>query len=247
MEQEITYFRGAKPDRMTVFPRAPGGGPPARPSAGTGSSAGGRGGGSPERVMRTVYLPSANTDSMMLKIESLQAQLNEQKQFANERISALLSDRRIREQDEEAHRVAYNQRLDAQAGKLKKTEATLLQTTKDLIVLRREKQEAASAAVAAEAALAQERAAMEAQLGDVAREAGERVEAARALAEAKTEEYVGAFREQLKAREEELINLEGVHSAVKAQYEKRVADLAAKVKALEEKVGVVGVAGVVVV
>mmetsp|Transcript_37410 Transcript_37410/g.94558 ORF Transcript_37410/g.94558 Transcript_37410/m.94558 type:complete len:217 (+) Transcript_37410:428-1078(+) len=76
---------------------------------------------------------------------------------------------------------------------------------------------------------------METQLGDVAREAGERVEAARALAEAKTEEYVGAFREQLKAREEELINLEGVHSAVKAQYEKRVADLAAKVKALEEK------------
>ena len=31
-----------------------------------------------ERVMRTVYLPTANTDSLMLRIESLQAQLNEQ-------------------------------------------------------------------------------------------------------------------------------------------------------------------------
>ena len=28
--------------------------------------------------MRTVYLPTANSDSLMLRIESLQAQLNEQ-------------------------------------------------------------------------------------------------------------------------------------------------------------------------
>lgn len=34
-----------------------------------------------ERVMRTVYLPTANSDSLMLRIESLQAQLNEQVGF----------------------------------------------------------------------------------------------------------------------------------------------------------------------
>lgn len=31
--------------------------------------------------MRTVYLPTANSDSLMLRIESLQAQLNEQVGF----------------------------------------------------------------------------------------------------------------------------------------------------------------------
>ena len=31
--------------------------------------------------MRTVYLPTANSDSLMLRIESLQAQLNEQVNF----------------------------------------------------------------------------------------------------------------------------------------------------------------------
>eukprot|EP00959_Pyramimonas_sp_CCMP1952_P106565 2228107-Pyramimonas_sp.AAC.2 len=31
-----------------------------------------------ERVMRTVYLPTTNVESLLLKCESLQAQLNEQ-------------------------------------------------------------------------------------------------------------------------------------------------------------------------
>lgn len=222
VEQEITYFRGAKPDKMTVFPRATAG--PAVPHPAKPSSPGKRQHvGSPERVMRTVYLPSANTDAMMLKIESLQvptstysllsaarilqpigvwmktasmfliylnspslncpplnqAQLNEQRQFSNERITALLADRRIREQDEEAGRVAYNQRIDAQAAKLRRTEETLLATTKDLIVLRREKQEAQSRAVAADAALVQERRRMTETISDTKREAAERIEQVR--------------------------------------------------------------------
>lgn len=56
------------------------------------------------------------------------------------------------------------------------------------------------------------------------------------LAEAKTDEYVNTFREQLKQREEELINLEGVHSAVKAQHEARAAQLEAKIEKLEGQV-----------
>jgi len=49
-----------------------------------------------DRVMRTVFLPAANTESLILKIESLQAQLNEQRKFSNERIAALLEVRRCR-------------------------------------------------------------------------------------------------------------------------------------------------------
>ena len=77
VEQEVTYFRGAKPDKMTVFPRSASGIP--QPHGSQGADAGGSNknnqrSGSPERVMRTVYLPSANTDAMMLKIESLQVE-----------------------------------------------------------------------------------------------------------------------------------------------------------------------------
>jgi coiled-coil domain-containing protein 77 len=51
-----------------------------------------------QRVLRTVYLPSANADALQLKVESLQAQLEEQKQFAAERFEAMKQDRELREQ-----------------------------------------------------------------------------------------------------------------------------------------------------
>lgn len=38
--------------------------------------------------------PQASYDGLMLKIESLSAQLNEQKQLGNERVAALVEDRR---------------------------------------------------------------------------------------------------------------------------------------------------------
>ena len=60
--------------------------------------------------MRTVYLPTANTESLILKVESLQAQLQEQKKFTNERVAALLEDRRIREADEELRRKMTDRR-----------------------------------------------------------------------------------------------------------------------------------------
>lgn len=51
-----------------------------------------------QRVLRTVYLPAANADALQLKVESLQAQLTEQKQLASERVAALMQDRTLREQ-----------------------------------------------------------------------------------------------------------------------------------------------------
>ncbi len=68
MEQEITYNRDGKPNTVTVYPRRGQENNAKRASQADAS----------ERVMRTVYLPAANADNLMLKVESLQAQLNEQ-------------------------------------------------------------------------------------------------------------------------------------------------------------------------
>ena len=68
LEQEITYSREGKPSTVTVFPRRGQENIPKRANQQDAS----------ERVMRTVYLPAANADNLMLRIESLQAQLNEQ-------------------------------------------------------------------------------------------------------------------------------------------------------------------------
>lgn len=68
LEQEITYNRDSKPNIVTVYPRHGQENMPRKANQAEGS----------ERVMRTVYLPAANADNLMLKVESLQAQLNEQ-------------------------------------------------------------------------------------------------------------------------------------------------------------------------
>lgn len=51
-----------------------------------------------QRILRTVFLPAANSDALRLKVESLQAQLAEQKQLSFERVEALKQDRQLREQ-----------------------------------------------------------------------------------------------------------------------------------------------------
>jgi coiled-coil domain-containing protein 77 len=56
-----------------------------------------------------------------------------QKKFADERIAALMEDRRIRQEDFEASQAAANRKLDEMAASLKRAEERLQHTTHDLI------------------------------------------------------------------------------------------------------------------
>jgi len=90
LEQTVTYKQGGPPNSITAYPKASAGfgaagattstaGPrdqrqqyqqQQQPKAGAGSSG--------ERVLRTVFLPTVDSDFLLLKVESLQAQLKEQ-------------------------------------------------------------------------------------------------------------------------------------------------------------------------
>lgn len=89
LEQTVTFKQGGAPSSVTAFPKQPQG--PAASAgaaaarAGSPSKAASRVGGKPgaagstgERVLRTVFLPTVDSDFLLLKVESLQAQLNEQ-------------------------------------------------------------------------------------------------------------------------------------------------------------------------
>eukprot|EP00775_Hariotina_reticulata_P012249 gene12249-12386_t len=54
------------------------------------------------------------------------------------------------------------------------------------------------------------------------------------ILDSKTREYVDKFREQVRSRDEELINLASLHTATKAAADKRIADLEARVTKLLE-------------
>ncbi|MQK85078.1 hypothetical protein EI035_23845 [Escherichia coli] len=83
LEQTITHRQdGGPPCSVTVYPKPYPQHPQQQqqqPSRGGKSpQRGAEAGGSGERVLRTVFLPTVDCDFLLLKVESLQAQLNEQ-------------------------------------------------------------------------------------------------------------------------------------------------------------------------
>lgn len=88
LEQTVTFKQGGAPSSVTAFPKPQGAAASAGAAAaraGSPSKAASRVGGKPgaagsagEHVLRTVFLPTVDSDFLLLKVESLQAQLNEQ-------------------------------------------------------------------------------------------------------------------------------------------------------------------------
>ncbi|KIZ06949.1 Coiled-coil domain-containing protein 77 [Monoraphidium neglectum] len=224
LEQQITYRGDGLPAASTL---------PAAGAAGAGQQPGQAGGGG-GNVMRTVFLPTANADALLLKIESLQAQLNEQRALSEERVEALLVDRKVRQQEEERHRANFLVQIEALSTKVTQLEDTLRQTTKDYIEARRARQDAEARAAAAEAQMHREVDAARADSVRERRAAKQEARDAAAVAEARMREYVDRFREQVRAREEELTNLASLHASTKAAADKRIADLEARASRLQD-------------
>lgn len=72
----------------------------------------------------------------MLQIQSLKAQLSEQKSFAHERIAALLEDRRVAEMDGDAQAVAMRAALEHALERQGGLQEALEATTRDFIKVR---------------------------------------------------------------------------------------------------------------
>lgn len=154
-EQRLAYGRGRGgaasengPQATMVFPR---GGPGSSRAASPGRS-GGSGGPAapqPERVLRTVYLPTPQTEAAALRCEALAAQLAEQKRFAAEQVAALREDSAIREREAAAHAAALARTADDLAQKLAAAEETLRCTTRDYILAKQQRDAAEGAAAAA--------------------------------------------------------------------------------------------------
>uniref|UniRef100_A0A383VMW0 Uncharacterized protein n=1 Tax=Tetradesmus obliquus TaxID=3088 RepID=A0A383VMW0_TETOB len=239
LEQTITHRQdGGPPCSVTVYPKPypqhaqqqqqqpmRGGKSPQR-----GAEAGGSG----ERVLRTVFLPTVDCDFLLLKVESLQAQLNEQRQLHEERVAALLADRQLRAQEEERQRANLAAQVESLAKQVKQLEETLRITTREYILARREKQDAQAAAAAAQAQMVSDVAAARAELAAAQRQARAEVEKATAAADRSMRDYVDKFRDQVRSREEELMNLGSLHTATKAAADKRITELEGRVSRLLE-------------
>ena len=207
VEHEITYSRDTKPETASYLSVE---------------------GQEREGEDRTFYLPGAHTETLLMQVKSLEAQITEHKKFANERIAALLEDRRIREQEEDAHRVHYEgARYDLQ-DKLKNTEDLLYRATKDVLKMRQEKQEAETRAAEADSAI------KTAHEGLTRKFMSEQTKLAKKIKQ-RYEDRLRSYKEKLEESMTTMVNMEAAHSALKMNYEKRIADLESSLQKLKKK------------
>lgn len=108
-------------------------------------------------LLRTVYLPTAQQETLALKCEALAAQLAEQKRFASERIAALLEDRTVREREAAAQATTMAAALEELTERLRGSDEALRRTTKDWITAKQQRDAAAAEAAAARSQLAEQR------------------------------------------------------------------------------------------
>ena len=213
VEDEITYLRETKPETVTLI-------------EGEESDASGNGGSG--KGTGTIYLPAAHTETLLLQVKSLEAQLSEHKKFANERIAALLEDRRIREQEEDSHRIHYEgERYDLQ-DKLKNTEDLLYKATKDVLKMRQEKQQAETRAAESDSAI------RTAHDGLTRKFQSEQTKLAKKVTK-RYEERLRSYKEKLEESMSTMVNMEAAHGALKMNYEKRIAELENSLVRLKKK------------
>lgn len=74
--------------------------------------------------------------TLLLQIESLQAQLEEKTSLANDQINSLLEDRKVQMEEFEAYREREHQKINNLTEQLNKTQALLYESTKDFLGLK---------------------------------------------------------------------------------------------------------------
>jgi len=140
---EITYFHHQPPAKAIVTQHKP------KDNDDEGQAAGrrpltGRGPGGHKRDSAGNVRPVKNTaenednQSLLLQIESLQAQLEEQTKLAKEQVDALLEDRRVHMEEQQAQRERDSDKIKTMQEKLRKTQDLLYDSTKDFLELKYE-------------------------------------------------------------------------------------------------------------
>eukprot|EP00741_Cyanophora_paradoxa_P023374 tig00000254_g22580.t1 len=83
------------------------------------------------RVLRTVYLPTAKTDALLLTIEQLREQLEDKSRALEEQKAVFLEDRRVRAEQEEARARQDAERVAGLEARARELDEKLLRVTRE--------------------------------------------------------------------------------------------------------------------
>ena len=187
------------------------------------------------RVLRTVYLPNEQVDSLLLTVEALRTQLQQSEQLGRERVAALLEDRRLRIAEERARRAAEAERAQEADATLERTEQMLHQYTKDFLTLKHESLTERRKVVERLEAVLAENGQLHEHLEAVQLKAQSEVHAVNATAKSSAEQYIALYRQQVSDTERTMSLLKDQHNGLQQALAMRVKELEATVQRLKQQ------------
>lgn len=260
--EEVTFFRDCRPGRMTRFPIANSTDSPAidkrnslnlefeavdspygTPSsarkkikqAATRKSSKKSTTTTPSRVLRTVYLPSEQADSLMKTVEMLKTQLNDQKKLSEERLRVALNKDTQDEDLSHEEKDHLRRQVKELQEKLAQAEDNLRQTTKDYLVTRHNAQEAERLAHEEISQVKAQCRRINLEKEEFKRRAQSETRAIREAIEEEGNLCAQEFRKEAVMREHDMKILKEQYAAVQKTYQIRIENLERKLEMYRKK------------
>jgi len=223
VEEGIEYSLNEPPQKYVVYP------PEGKENRAGPAAPGGK------NKVKTVYLPNATADNLLLHLEALQARAKAQSELANAHIAALLEDRQLKEQENARDRENFEKEVQRLTQRLHNTEKSLQTLTKDYISAQKEKEQAEVVAEEAKVEAAEEKAKVAKEFRTYKKEVQREYEKKQEEQKLKTSEYVQTFRKEISRRDHDIYDLENIHGAIARNYEHRIAILEALTSKLQKQ------------
>uniref|UniRef100_A0A7S2SHB0 Coiled-coil domain-containing protein 77 n=1 Tax=Mucochytrium quahogii TaxID=96639 RepID=A0A7S2SHB0_9STRA len=190
---------------------------------------------SQSKVLRTIYLPNERTDSLTMRVQSLERQLEDQAKNCKDRVQAMEKDRVERESLYRKNKAALTKQVEALEQKLDFAEKSTRAATKDYLYARQQNQQQERDFHEQMAATKAENSAIRLELNTLSEKLRQETQAVRTSVIEDGERYVQRFRSQALEREENFNKLKHKHEKYSAEAEEKISTLTSKLATLRKK------------
>ncbi|GBG27683.1 Coiled-coil domain-containing protein 77 [Hondaea fermentalgiana] len=159
------------------------------------------------KVLRTIYLPNEQTETLTKRVDALEKQLEQQQRVSRDRIAALERDRVDREAQHKRTKDGLTKQIEALEQRLLYSEQATRAATKDYLELRHSSHTESRQSVERLARLDQDNKVLRTQLDTIADRVAQEMEAARQSILRDAEASVQRFRRQAMQAEDQLVKL----------------------------------------
>lgn len=252
IQQEVTFFQDKRPQSVFSYPQSAASASmsslPARycttcknTSEVTGRSHEkhmsrlGRTSSTPKHVIKTVYLPNEQMNTLALEVDTLRKQLEQEHALHSSALQALQEDRRVREHEYRLNMDAASDKIAALTQSLCKEESSHTEAVKDYLRLRHQSQIRERTLIEKIQELENQVDSLLSQLRQTRVKTVSEIKEAERVAEEKAKDFTHKFRSQVVDNEESMQVMREQYMQLQGIYKDKVTELEAKLVRLQQR------------